>query len=121
MAVLDMVKDISDRVGATATINTVFGEPRILHDRAIIPIACVMGGFGAGGGEGKMPGGEVQEGSGGGGGGGFAVRPLAVLEVTDHNTRLIPIIDMTKIILAGLGIMAGGCIMMAKHCKNNHR
>lgn len=116
MAVQDMLKNISDRIGTIATVNTVFGEPRVMNNRGIIPIALVMGGFGAGGGEGKRPAGEQgeEEGSGGGGGGGFAIRPLAVLEVTDEQTRLIPILDMTKIILASLGLIGGGLFIMAK-------
>lgn len=116
MAVVDVLKNISDRVSGIASVNTVFGEPRVLNNRAIIPVGLVTGGFGAGGGEGKQPAGEqgMEEGSGVGGGGGFSVRPLAVLEVTDEQTRLIPILDMTKIIMAGFGIVAGIIFMKAK-------
>jgi uncharacterized spore protein YtfJ len=116
MAVQEMLKNLSDRIGGIATVNTVFGEPRVMNHRAVIPVALVTGCFGAGGGEGKMPAGEKgqQEGSGGGGGGGFMVRPLAVLEVTEQQTRLIPILDMTKIILAGMGLIGGVLFMMAK-------
>jgi uncharacterized spore protein YtfJ len=88
----------------------------VQNGRAIIPVAAVIGGFGAGGGEGKMPATEhgQHEGSGGGGGGWFMLRPLAVLEVTDQQTRLIPILDLTKIILASLGLVGGGIWMLAK-------
>jgi len=122
MAVQDMLKTISDRVGGIATVNTVFGEPRVQNGRAIIPVAAVIGGFGAGGGEGKMPATEQgqQEGSAGGGGGWFMLRPLAVLEVTDQQTRLIPILDLTKIILASLGLVGGGIWMLAK-ARGTHR
>jgi uncharacterized spore protein YtfJ len=117
MAIDDMLKSISDRIGSVATVNTAFGEPRVMDHRALIPVALVVGGFGGGGGEGKMAAGEdgqPQEGSGGGGGGGFAVRPLAVLEVTDQQTRIIPILDLTKIILASMGLIGGMLFVLAK-------
>jgi uncharacterized spore protein YtfJ len=120
MAVQDIVKNISDRIGSVATVNTAFGEPRVMEHRALIPVALVMGGFGGGGGEGKMAageGGQPREGSGGGGGGGFAVRPLAVLEVTDQQTRIIPILDLTKIILASMGLIGGTLFMIARRRK----
>lgn len=117
MAIQDMLKSVSDNIGTRATVNTVFGEPRVMDGRALIPIAMVAGGFGAGGGEGKRPSleeGTQEEGSGGGGGGGFAVRPLAVLEVADGQTKLIPILDMTKVILAGIGILGTALFMLSR-------
>lgn len=117
MAIEEMLKNIADRVGAVATVNTAFGEPRVMDHRALIPVALVVGGFGGGGGEGTMPAGEEgkqQQGSGGGGGGGFAVRPLAVLEVSEQQTRIIPILDMTKIILATMGLIGGTLFLFAR-------
>ena len=117
MAIEGMLKNISDRIGSVATVNTAFGEPRVMEHRALIPVALVVGGFGGVGGEGTMPAGEdgkQQQGSGGGGGGGFAVRPLAVLEVTEQQTRIIPILDVTKIILASMGLVGGVLFMFAR-------
>jgi uncharacterized spore protein YtfJ len=116
MPIQDIINAVSDRIGAVATVNTAFGEPRVMDHKAIIPVAMVVGGFGAGGGEGKMPGDEESstEGNGGGGGGGFGIRPLAVLEVSDHGTRIIPVLDYTKIILAGIGLIGGFMWMMAR-------
>lgn len=124
MAIQDMIKSVSDNVGHVATVNTVFGEPRVMDHRALIPVALVTGGFGAGGGEGKMPsadGQPVQEGSGGGGGGGFIVRPLAVLEVSEDQTRLIPILDMTKIIMAGFGILGAALFVLGRSMGRSER
>ncbi len=117
MAVQDMLKSVTDNIDHVATVNTVFGEPRVMDGRALIPVALVVGGYGAGGGEGKRPAaeeGQQEEGFGGGGGGGFAVRPLAVLEVTDGQTRIIPILDMTKVILAGIGILGTALFMLGR-------
>ena len=114
MAVHEMLRSISDRIGSAATVDTVFGEPRVLHDRAIIPVAMVVGGFGAGGGECTMPSEEGHHGNGSGGGGGFAVRPLAFLEVTNERTKLIPVLDVTRVILASIGLLGGTLFMLAK-------
>ncbi len=127
MAIQDMLQGLADRMSAIATVNTVFGEARVMNGRAIIPVAFVSGGFGGGGGEGKCPPAEqgeqkqCQEGSGGGAGGGFHVRPLAVLEVTDGGTRLVPILDMTKIILACMGFVGGMVWAIGKMKARNHR
>ena len=125
MAVQDMLNGISDKIGGIANVNTVFGEPRVLNNRAIIPVALVAGGFGVGGNEGSLPPSEGETGeqtfSAGGSGGGFAVRPLAFLEVTDQQTKLIPVLDMTKIILAGMGLLGGMIWAISKSCRARRR
>lgn len=127
MDVQEMVKGITDRVASIATVNTVFGEARVMHDRAIIPIAVVAGGFGAGGDSHihtASPMNEVEtEGSiiSGGGGGGYAIRPIALLEVTEGHTRLIPVLDTTRIILASMGLVGGVMWAIARICKSRHR
>ncbi len=85
-----------------------FGEPREIGDKTIIPVAAVAYGFGAGagGGSGERPGHDgveaIGSGGGGGGGGGVRVQPIGVLEVTAEETRLVPILDWTRIITTGL-------------------
>lgn len=117
MVMQEMVKSITDSLTASTHVNAVFGEPRMVGRKTIIPIATVGVGFGAGGGEGKhSPDGEgtVQEGSGAGGGGGGAAKPLAILEVTEEQTKIIPIIDTTKVILASLAFAGSIAFMIAK-------
>ncbi|MCH8920368.1 MAG: hypothetical protein IIA23_06620, partial [Chloroflexi bacterium] len=46
--------------------------------------------------------GAIGSGGGGGGGGGVRVHPVGVLEVTADETRLVPILDWTRIITTGL-------------------
>ena len=114
MAVDNMIKDIADHLTEASSVDAVFGEPKQIGEKTLIPIATVAIGFAAGGGEGKnADSGEepAQEGSGGGGGGVGRAKPLAVLEVTETETRLIPIIDTTRVILASL-TLAGTVIWM---------
>ncbi len=100
-----IVNELVERIKGSAKVEVVYGEPREIGDKTIIPVAAVAYGFGAGaGGGGAAPGGDGAIGSGGGGGGGGGVRvhPVGVLEVTADETRLVPILDWTRIITTGL-------------------
>ena len=113
----DTIKEITDRLSTTSPVNAVFGEPRIIGRKTIIPIASVGIGFGGGGGQGRQAkAGErpAQEGTGGGGGGGGCARPLAVLEVTDEETNLIPVVDVTRVILSSLLFAGAATCMITK-------
>ena len=100
-----IVNELVERIKGSAKVEVVYGEPREIGEKTIIPVAVVAYGFGAGaGGGGAGPGGDGAIGSGGGGGGGGGVRvhPVGVLEVTADETRLVPILDWTRIITTGL-------------------
>ena len=90
-----LVAQIAERIQASADVKVVFGEAVTANGHTIIPVAQVMYGFGGGSG-------QAAEGSGGGGGGGVRVKPLGVLEVTDADTRFIPIVDVGRLALYGL-------------------
>ena len=79
-----VVNSILDRIRATARVELVYGEERRIGEKTIIPVAAVAYAFG------------------GGGGGSVRVQPVGVLEVTEDQTRLVPIIDWTRIITTGL-------------------
>jgi uncharacterized spore protein YtfJ len=93
----------------TAQISAVYGEPVYHEERVIIPTAeilCVMG-FGVGSGGGSGPAGDASQsgsGTGGGGGGGGRVlsRPVAVIVSSPSGVEVKPIVDITKIAMAGL-------------------
>ena len=100
-----IVSELVERIKGSAKVEVVYGEPREIGEKTIIPVAVVAYGFGAGaGGRGAGPSGDGAIGSGGGGGGGGGVRvhPVGVLEVTADETRLVPILDWTRIITTGL-------------------
>ncbi len=97
-----IVSKIADRVSASARVETIYGEPREIGDKTVIPVARVEYVFGAGGGGGTGPssdnGSKVSIGGGAGGGGAVRVRPVGVLEVTNEGTRMVPVLDWTRII-----------------------
>jgi len=90
-------------------VRLAFGESRQVGEKIIIPVASVAGGGGSGYGtevrrsakEGETT--EISPGGAGGGrGSGFWVRPLAVVEVTPSETKVRPVVDSTRIVLAGI-------------------
>lgn len=98
---------VLDRIKASGRVEVIYGESREMHGKTIVPIAAVAYGFGAGAGSGagldhSLNGGGGGTGGGGGGGGAVRVQPVGVLEVTDDETRLVPIMDWTRIITSGL-------------------
>lgn len=106
-----VVNSILDRIRATAKVELVYGEERTIGDKTIIPVAAIAYTFGGGGGGGAGSGpsahnGHTEDaagvGGGGGGGGSVRVQPVGVLEVTGDESRLIPILDWTRIITTGI-------------------
>ncbi|MFO7946965.1 MAG: spore germination protein GerW family protein [Armatimonadota bacterium] len=102
MAIEKFVQTISD-VQDAANVERVFGEPVELNGRSFVPVASVKAFFAGGFGRGKPddeP--DAEEGEGGGGGGGMNAEPVAVVEVSDDETIVHPIIDTNKILFGGM-------------------
>ncbi len=90
-----------------AAARTVFGDPVHVNGRTIIPVARVRYGFGFGmGRNSEKERNEEETAVGGGGGGGLSIRPVAVLEISDKETRVRPIVDLTRLALAGMALVA---------------
>ncbi len=96
------LSEMLERIRATARVELVYGEERKVGDKTLIPIAAVAYTFGAGAGTGPASNGHEGGGGGGGGGGAVRVQPVGVLEVDGDETRLVPILDWTRIITTGL-------------------
>jgi uncharacterized spore protein YtfJ len=92
-------QSIIDRAGA----KLVFGDPVSANGKTILPVATIRYAFG--GGSGKKAGTDE---SGGGGGGALVARPVGIVEVTEAETRFIPITSPWKIPAALLiGVVLG--------------
>jgi Sporulation protein YtfJ (Spore_YtfJ) len=91
-----------------------YGEPVIVGEKKVIPVARVACGFGGGAGTAPLqrrnpdvphPGGE-----GGGGGGGFAAMPVGGVEITPGATRFIRFGATRRVLGAfAFGILFWGC------------
>jgi len=123
---LEMFQDTMEEFLAAADVRVVYGEPIQHDDTMIIPTAEVLCGlgFGVGSGSGTStdnPDKPAQgSGSGGGGGGKILSRPVAVVVASPEGVRVEPVVDITKIALAGLtalGFMVG---MMFRMSSRHH-
>jgi len=86
-----------------ARAKIVYGEPVSVDGKTILPVATIRYGFGgSSGGKGN----NWQH--GGGGGGGLVAKPLGVVEVTQSQTRFIPIVSSRALVIAvGVGVCIG--------------
>jgi len=113
VAIKELLESIAERVGR-AGVSMVFGEPHVVRTRTVIPVASVSFGFGGGGGESAHDEGDQPASSGGGGGGGGKATPVAVIEVSDEGTHVLPIVDITRIRLAGFACLALGLWVLGR-------
>jgi uncharacterized spore protein YtfJ len=88
----------------SASVKSVYGEAISANGKTIIPVARVAYGFG--GGRGRKPD-ESNPQEGEGGGGGVYAVPVGVLEVSEAQTRFIPLSDKRR--LAGAALI-GFCL-----------
>jgi len=108
---------IPEEMGASAC----FGAPVERDGHTLIPVARVSFGYGVGFGRGAnkaapsgngATSGEANEGEGGGGGGGGSSTPVAVIDMTASEVRIEPIVDSTRISVAGI-TLAGWIVFWA--------
>jgi len=112
---------------ANAAVKAVFGEPVEVRGRTVVPVAEVRYGFGVGMGRGGHHEREADKDDAagprgeGGGGGGASIRPLAVLEITDRETKVTPVVDVTRIALAGIGLAAWAVFWISRAVRARER
>lgn len=111
---------------ATVRADSVFGRPVERGGTTVIPCAEIAVGMGLGGGGGSGPVSQSQGtgeaaavqgtagGEGYGGGGGGRGRPVAVIVVTADGVRVQPVLDITKLALAGLTTSAFMAFWLAR-------
>jgi len=122
---LEVFQDTMEEFLAAADVRVVYGEPIQHDDTTIIPTAEVLCGLGFGVGSGSGTSADENpdkpsQGFGGGGGGGGRIlsRPVAVVVASPEGVRVEPVVDITKIALAGLtalGFMVGMVFRMSSH------
>jgi len=106
MSSLALLQSLKESILSQASVKAVFGEPISAQGKTVIPVAKIMYGYGAGAGTGGV-GDTSARGEGGGGGGGVRAVPVGVVEISDQQTRFVPITDrkrMAGAVLAGIGL-----------------
>src|ERR1700733_3038718 len=112
MGSVALLQSLKDSIVGQAGVKTIFGDPISAQGKTIIPIAKLIYGYGGGAGTGGV-GNASAQGEGGGGGAGVRAIPVGVIEVSDQETRFIPITSRKKMagaVFVGslLGIFLGG-------------
>jgi uncharacterized spore protein YtfJ len=105
MNIEQLLQSLAERVSASASVRNVCGDPVVVGNRTVIPIAQVRYGFGGGGG-------SKGEQESGGGGGGVSARLSGVLEITPEGTRFIKFDDhRTACVALALGFVLGAAVV----------
>ena len=95
-------------LGGAASVDAVFGKPQALEGKVLIPVAATGKGFGMGFCEpisGQGPGEDVSPAEQDRIRGCGRARPVAVIEVTPDETVVRPIVDETKVFVAGIALV----------------
>jgi uncharacterized spore protein YtfJ len=115
MGSVALLQSLKDGILSQASVKAIYGEPIAAHGKTIVPVAKIHYGYGAGAGTGGM--GETSaRGEGGGGGGGVRAVPVGVIEISDQQTRFVPITDRKK--LSGvllMGMALGMLVRWSRH------
>ena len=109
MSTLAVLQSLKESILSQATVKAIYGEPIAAQGKTVIPIAKIMYGYGAGAGTGGV--GDSSARGEGGGGGAVRAIPVGVIEISDQQTRFVPITDRKKLagaLLAGIGL--GMCL-----------
>jgi uncharacterized spore protein YtfJ len=106
MSSLALLQSLKDSILSQASVKAIYGDPITAHGKTVIPVAKIIYGYGAGAGTGGV-GDSSARGEGGGGGGGVRAMPVGVIEVSDQQTRFVPITSRKRLagaVLAGIGL-----------------
>jgi uncharacterized spore protein YtfJ len=106
MSTQALLQSLKESILSQASVKAIYGEPISAHGKTVLPVARIIYGYGAGAGTGGM-GDTSARGEGGGGGGGVRAMPVGVIEISDQQTRFIPITDRRKLagaVLVGIGL-----------------
>jgi uncharacterized spore protein YtfJ len=108
---LDAFADLREK----ANVNACFGEPVTVEGRTIIPVATVSYGFGMGAEQRSSPdAASLETGVLGPHGGGMKSSPLGIIEVTQEETRIEPVIDEQKVAMVGMLVGAWSVFWLAR-------
>ena len=107
MDIQQLLQSFAERVSTSASVRSVYGDPVVVGNRTVIPVAQVGYAFGGGGGS------KAESPNGGGGGGGKVyARPCGALEVTPEGTRFIDFVDRPRMGAAlALGFVLGAAVV----------
>jgi len=106
-----LLRDLGERLGGSASVRNVYGDPVTAGGRTVIPVARVFYTFGGGGGRGRQDQPDSSRGGGAGAGGMVAASPVGALEVTAEGARFVGVHDAKLLALAAAAGFAVGAML----------
>lgn len=107
------VRSIFEKFSREKDVSLVYGEPIVMENKQVLPVAKVNYYVGGGSG-GQLD--EVQAvsiGQGEGSGGVFSIKPIGIYEITDKKVIFKPILPI-NLILTLVAIMSFGLALLIK-------
>lgn len=107
------VRSIFEKFSREKDVSLVYGEPIIMKNKQVLPVAKVN--YFVGGGSGGQLNEEqtVSIEQGEGGGGAFSIKPIGVYEITDKKVKFKPILPI-NLILTFVAVMSFGLVLLIK-------
>jgi uncharacterized spore protein YtfJ len=105
-------KEILEQARDSLTVRRVYGEPIERDGMLVVPAALVIGGAGAGGGEGKRGDETAMAGTGSGGGWGGIARPIGAFVISNGHVQWQPVVDVNRVILGGQLVAVVGLLVL---------
>lgn len=107
------VRSIFEKFSREKDVALVYGEPIVMENKQVLPVAKVN--YFVGGGSGGQLDEEqaVSIGQGEGGGGIFSIKPIGVYEITDKKVIFKPILPV-NLILTFVAVMSFGLVLLIK-------
>lgn len=107
------VRSIFEKFSREKDVALVYGEPIVMENKQVLPVAKVN--YFVGGGSGGQLNEEqaVSIGQGEGGGGFFSIKPIGVYEITDKKVKFKPILPI-NLILTFVAVMSFGLVLLIK-------
>src|SRR4051812_16379786 len=102
------VRELVEKWTQGGKAEVVYGEPKVVGDKTIIPVAKISARGGGGGGRGAKD--DGSRGGGMGMGVTMNVTPVGVVEISPSGTRFIPIMDFSKL---AYGAAVGFILLLA--------
>lgn len=107
------VRSIFEKFSHEKDVALVYGEPIVMENKQVLPVAKVN--YFVGGGSGGQLDEEqaVSIGQGEGGGGIFSIKPIGVYDITDKKVIFKPILPV-NLILTFVAVMSFGLVLLIK-------
>jgi uncharacterized spore protein YtfJ len=116
--VSDLLASVRESIEQGANARAVFGEPQKEDGVTVIPVAKVSVRGGGGGGMGDMPEeGKHRRGRGLGMGMMIQTKPVGFIRIMNGEAEFVPIMDRTKLAMAGMAMSVVGMLMTAHVAK----